>query len=116
MSWETRTGRGLYYTRSRRVGGRIVREYIGRGSAADLMAELDRQERERQRAEAARMVIRKAEDAALDTQVDEVCRLADLLARGLLLAAGLHQHHGEWRKRRGEAKRKRRGKRLPSAS
>jgi hypothetical protein len=102
MSWEARNGRGAYYTRSRRVGGRIVRQYVGRGAVADLLADLDRRERERKQAEAARRAARTALDASLDTQVDEVCRLADLLARGVLLAAGFHHHHGQWRKRRGK--------------
>ena len=103
MSWESRNGRGRYYTRSRRVGGQIVRQYIGHGPIAELIAESDRQERERKQADAARRVARKAQDAALDTQVDEVCRLADLLARSALLTAGFHHHHGQWRKRRENA-------------
>jgi len=100
MSWETRNGRGRYYTRSRRVDGQIVRQYIGRGPFAELIAESDRQGGEQRRAEAARRAARMSQDAALDAQVGEVCRLADLLARGVLLAAGFHNHHGEWRKRR----------------
>ncbi len=104
MSWETRNGRGRYYTRSRRVGGRIGREYIGCGPIAELIAESDRQERERKRAEAAGRAARQAQDAALDAQIDEVCGLANLLARGVLLAAGFHHHHGQWRKRREKAR------------
>jgi len=104
MSWETRNGRGRYYTRSRRVGGQIVREYIGHGPIAELVAESDRQEREQRRTEAARRAARKTQDAALDAQVDEVCGLADILARGVLLAAGFHHHHGQWRRCRECAK------------
>ena len=100
MSWETRNGRGRYYTRSRRVGGQIVREYVGHGPFAELAAESDRQDREWRRAEAARRAARISQDSALDAQMDEICGLADLLARGVLLAAGFHNHHGEWRKRR----------------
>jgi hypothetical protein len=105
MAWETRNGRGTYYTRSRRVGGRVVRKYIGSGETAVLIAELDRQERKKRQAEAAQWRERKAQDAALEAQLDEVCRLADLLAETVLLAAGYHRHHhGQWRKRRGKAK------------
>lgn len=102
MSWENRNGKGRYYTRSRRVGGRIVREYIGRGPEADLVAELDRQEHEMRRLEAERKIARRAHDAALDAQVDEISELANLLARGLLLAAGFYHHRGEWRRSRGK--------------
>ena len=48
MAWE----RGRYYTRSRKVNGKVLREYIGRGIAGQLAARLDalvREERERER-------------------------------------------------------------------
>jgi len=101
MSWETRKGRGRYYTRSRRVGNRIVREYVGCGSAAPIVAELDRQEREKRKRESDRRAAERVLDAAIDAQLDQVSELADLLAHGLLLAAGFHNHRGEWRKRHG---------------
>jgi hypothetical protein len=64
---------------------------------------MDQQDRERRRAEAAMRVAIKMQDVTLDARVEEVCRLADLLARSLLLAAGFHHHRGDWRKLRGEA-------------
>lgn len=104
MAWETRRGRGRYYTRSRRVGGRIEREYVGTGEGAELMAALDAAER------ADRLGARSAERAferqwaALDKELALVDDLAEVMARVALLATGHHRHNGgEWRKRRGQA-------------
>ena len=49
MSWETRGVYGPYYTRSRRVDGRVVREYVGAGPLADIIAQADEAEREAHR-------------------------------------------------------------------
>src|SRR5262245_45941618 len=96
MAWE----RGYYY-RVRKVGGRVVREYIGRGPAAELIAELDafeRAEKEHRRFDRAAEADRWAD---LDRRVTAFCELADLMAEAAFLAAGYHRHkRGEWRKRR----------------
>jgi hypothetical protein len=99
MGWD----KGRYYTRSRKVGGRVVREYVGTGRLAELAAQLDDLEREKQQAErAARQAVRAALDA-LDAELKVLCQTADLLARAALVATGFHQHkRGEWRKRRGQ--------------
>jgi len=97
MGWD----RGRYYTRSRKVGGRVVREYIGCGRVAELAAQLDALER--QQREGARDILRadQADLEALDAPLDELNDLADLLARAALVVAGFRQHkRGEWRKRR----------------
>lgn len=104
MTWESRKGRGAYYTRSRREGGRVVREYVGTGETARLIAEFDRMERDEREAEAAIQREQRKQDAELDGLVSDFCGLVDGLARGLLLTEGYHQHHyGEWRRRRGKA-------------
>ncbi len=47
MAWESRTGtERRYYTRSRKIRGRVVREYVGRGSKAEIEAALDQERRE----------------------------------------------------------------------
>ena len=42
--WEKRKRGGLYYTRSRKVNGRVVREYVGSGALGELAALMDAQE------------------------------------------------------------------------
>ncbi len=101
VSWEQRNGGGRYYTRSRREGGRIVREYVGAGPIAELVAFQDEAER-RHREEEARAWREEREDLGrLDETAGELCELAELLIRAALVAAGYRQHNrGEWRKPR----------------
>lgn len=103
MAWESRAEAGRYYTRSRRVNGVVIREYIGSGAAGELVHELDVEER-RQR-EQRRMQFKEAQrqDAELDARLDALIEPADGVARGLLILAGCHQHNrGEWRRRNGK--------------
>jgi len=101
MSWESRKTGGMYYTRSRRVNGRVVRQYLGGGEVGAIAARLDSLEREKQAAIAARHRADRARFEDLDAQVASLCEVAELFARATLLAAGYHQHHrGSWRRRR----------------
>jgi hypothetical protein len=99
MGWETRGGKGRYYTRSVWSGGKVVRQYVGTGSDAEKAAAED--EARRARREAAREAGR--EEAERRGEADaEVAALGDavgLLARAALAAAGYHEHRGEWRRR-----------------
>src|SRR4051812_41880105 len=98
MGWD----KGCYYTRSKKVNGRVVREYFGCGEVGELVAQmdaLDRQEREIERDIARR---KRADQDALDAQMDQLNELADLLAGAALMVAGYRRHNrGEWRKQRG---------------
>jgi hypothetical protein len=95
MAWD----RGYYY-RVRKVNGRVVREYIGKGRVAELMAQQDGAEREGRRLDAEVVRCEKAELDDLDATLEAISRTTDLAARAAILAAGFHQHRrGEWRKR-----------------
>jgi hypothetical protein len=98
MGWEVRSGRPYYYRKERR-GDRVVSHYAGGGPAGEIAARQDREGR-------------AANDQAAEGRRRERERLADenkamaawfqdveVLALAALLAAGLYQHRGEWRRR-----------------
>jgi len=101
VAWETRARGGRYYTRSRRVTGRVVREYLGTGPFAEALARQDAAARDqhRERADEERALCES--DAALTALVDDLIESTDALAAAVLVLTGYHQHHrGEWRRRR----------------
>ena len=100
MSWESREGGGRYYTRTRRINGRQVREYVGCGRTAILAAALDKAERRKREERAAAQRDEREQLNALEAQVAATSELAELAANACLLAAGFHYHRGEWRRRR----------------
>jgi hypothetical protein len=101
MAFESRKGGRQYYYRAQRAAdGRVVKQYLGGGPAAQAAAKADSQRRqELQEA-------RAASHAALDELVgvaaplDEHGRMCDMLVKAELLLAGYHEHKGRWRKRR----------------
>ncbi len=100
MSWENRGNRRYYYRR-RKVGGKVVSEYLGRGYSAELMQMLDEHERqERQDRRQAWQAI-KDDEERLDAQLDEVTKAVNAYAGAVLLVNGYRQHkRGKWRKKR----------------
>lgn len=100
--WESRERGGLYYTRSRKVNGRVVREYVGGGVLGELAARMDAEERLQREEDAEAWRDEREHLESLDEPLEELCEAAEVLAYAALVAAGYHQHkRGEWRKRRG---------------
>ena len=97
MAWVTREWPGATSTECpRRVGKRVVREYVGTGEKAELAAaqdELRRARRRAGRAEEARE--RQRWDAACRPRV-VLIRHTDRLVVTALGASGFHRHHHEW--------------------
>lgn len=101
MAWESRGGNGRYYTRSERVGNRVVRTYFGTGPSADFAALADHHRRARRAAHAAQRRLALTELATADACVATLCQAAETAASAALLAAGYHRHaRGAWRRRR----------------
>ena len=101
MPWEKRERGGLYYTRSRRVNGKVVREYVGGGVLGELVARMDATDRRRREEEKAAWREERERLEELASLVDELCQDVETLAQATLLAAGFRRHNrGEWRRRR----------------
>ncbi|MBI2823149.1 MAG: hypothetical protein HYX69_00495 [Planctomycetia bacterium] len=101
MGWEKR-GNGRYYTRSRKVKGKVVREYVGGGAIGEAAAFVDAAKRAARQALKRQREAVQAERKASDDLVIGFGQIAELLAGAYLLLSGYHQHaHGPWRKRSG---------------
>jgi hypothetical protein len=99
--WEGRERGGLYYTRSRKQGGRVVRKYVGGGVLGKIAALEDEYERKRREEDVAFWKKERQRLEELAAPVDELCEAAEILARAALVAAGYRRHNrGEWRKSR----------------
>jgi hypothetical protein len=107
MGWEKRK-------RGRRPGGRRVREYIGSGALAELLAQLDARAQEERAIEAELAAEEQAERdayyARLFGPLDALEAASGVLVREALTAAGYVRHNrGEWRRPRGSQKTARTG-------
>jgi hypothetical protein len=104
MAWEIRkNGRRCYY-RSKKVNGRVFRQYIGSGPAAELIAELDARRRKVRELEAEQRRQELACLNAADAPLRRMTKGTGLLLQAALLGTGHHQHdRGEWRRRRDSA-------------
>jgi len=98
MGWD----KGRYYTRSKKVNGRVLREYIGVGPVAAAVAQVDALQRSARLAQRDVLKVEQAEAEAVEADLKAFLELTDLAVRAALTGAGFHQHkRGEWRKRRG---------------
>jgi len=92
--------RGEKYYRVKRVDGRIVREYVGTGPAAEIAATIDEMLREERRAQRADLQDLRADLRAEDAEADGWSKRVDLIVTLALEAAGLHRHKRQWRRKR----------------
>jgi hypothetical protein len=99
MAWEERNGKRYYYQK-RREGGQVVSQYIGTGYAANLVAQLDQIEQQRQAAEREQWQRQQAQEAALDSEIAVYTRLVQTLTAAVLLASGCHRPKRQWRVKR----------------
>lgn len=81
MSWESRRGRGGYYTRSYRHNGKIVREYVGAGPDAYLAYQLDLELRQARAEQRNQELAAIAADCALDQLHDRFDELVNAILK-----------------------------------
>ena len=99
MALEKRDGNLYYYRSVQDSEGRPKQVYVGSGELARIASEQDnirrmlKRERDRGWEE-----VECLEDLA--APVLEISEATDILARATLVAAGYHQHKGEWRRER----------------
>ncbi len=108
MGWSRgRDRRYWYYSRAKRVGGRIITQYIGGGDAGERAAAEDAQRRAQRRAERETRLAEQQRWSEAQTVSDDLSAGVDLLMQLLLILNGYHRHDGgEWRRRRSFRKRK----------
>ena len=105
MAWETRNGRGKYYTRSVWQDGRVVREYIGAGQKGMDVARHDVQKRVqighlRQLAKEGEQE-EKGRISSLEVPLVELDKLCRILMDTAMDRAGFHRpKRWVWRKKR----------------
>lgn len=94
MAWKN----GYYY-RNKRIGDKVVSEYVGGGYLGEFVAQAD--EEQRQAAQAKRQAWQAIVDAdkQLDAMIDEVTEAMNVYAGALMLISGHYQHKRQWRKK-----------------
>jgi hypothetical protein len=100
MGWETRKGRGRYYTRTSRENGHFARTYLGTGPEAEQAAAEDDRRRAERRVRAEALRLEDERRASLLAPLEVFCRLVTLLTEAALVRQGFTRHGGEWRRRR----------------
>ena len=99
MGWERR-GTGQYYYRKRRIGSRVVSEYVGAGDFAIFASMLDEEEREERRLQREAEMAQRRDTEVMTARVSRLADLLGLAADAALEQAGYHKHKGQWRRRR----------------
>jgi hypothetical protein len=102
MAWEQRkdSANRYYYRSLRAKDGRVVKTYHGTGHRGALAADADRLKRVEQSLQLQRHRALLYNIQHVAGPLAELCEACDLITEAALLAAGYHNHRGEWRKKR----------------
>jgi len=100
MGWERRGSR-VYLYRKRRIGQRVVSEYVGNGTLGTVLAGVDSEAKRLRDEMNVRIRAHRKKVQDIDSELVAVMRRTTRLMAVLLRREGYHQHKGTWRKRRG---------------
>ncbi len=100
MAWVNVKGH-RYYRRSKRVGGRVVTEHVGRGVLADLDARYDRESRDLERRERVALWVEGRTVAAEFAPLFGLDDFTSELVAALAHRQGWHRPKRQWRRKRG---------------
>jgi hypothetical protein len=101
MGWESRGGKTFYYTRTLRVGGKVVRTYFGSGAMARQAAADDRRRRVEEMKIRRQEALERVQRRKISDMLDAQGKAIDVIFRIGMADLGYHKHRGEWRRRRG---------------
>jgi len=102
MGWEQR-GQRRYYYRARRVGSRVIKEYVGPEGSSEAKNAAEEDAETRSTKATLRMAKQERQQVfeTAQAQVAALGQMANDIISGALLASGFHQHcRGPWRRRR----------------
>lgn len=99
MHWMVRNGRRYAY-KSRRVDGRIIKEYIGTGKRAEILVQQDLAARIQRGVEQQQWLCAWSKNESARQPLDALCGWSRLLTHAVLVLGGCYLHKGhEWRPR-----------------
>ena len=99
MGWEKRGNKKFYY-RKKRMGQRVVSEYMGTGSLADLYLAMDAEERIERCLTRTVWAEQRLEANNLEADIEHLNEIVSNLVSTTLLVSGYRSHKGQWRKAR----------------
>ena len=101
MSWDRKPNTGKsYYYRNKRVDGRPVKEYVGRGAKGEQAAQRDEEERLQRQLDRQHWLVTLARVEEAGEPVKQLFEVTTRLTRSVLVAFGFYLHKGhEWRRR-----------------
>ena len=100
MAWEARGARKYYYQSRRTRDGRVRKLYRGCGALAELTASLDAAAQAERKLTVEAWKQQKWQEKAVEAGLKDFGHECEILVQAALIAAGYHEHRGQWRRRR----------------